>query len=299
MSLTQSVPNSLRAWLIAIRPRTLTASVAPVIVGTAVAEREDALSIWPAVAALLGALALQVGANLSNDVSDFRRGADSDTRLGPVRVTQGGLLSQAQVLTGSIVSFALAALVGVYLTIVAGWPVIVIGLSSILAAIAYTAGPWPYGYRGLGDTFVFLFFGVVAVVGTYFVQVGEINGIAFVVSLPVALTVTAILVVNNVRDIDTDRAADKRTLAVLLGRRWARVQFAIVLAGAYLALTLMWIFGNVSVHVMLPWLSIPLLVRPLRAVFYRTDGQSLNRALRDTARLHLIFGVLLAAGLVL
>jgi len=299
MAVAQSVPGPLRVWLMAIRPPTLSAAVAPVVVGAALADRDEVFAAGPAAAALFGALALQVGANLANDVADFRRGADSEGRLGPVRVTQQGLLSQRQVLAGSVVAFVLAAVAGVYLTAVAGWPVIAIGVTSIAAAVAYTAGPWPYGYRGLGEPFVFLFFGVVAVVGTYFVQAEEVSGDAVAAALPVALTVTAILVVNNVRDIDTDRAAGKRTLAVLLGRRLARVQFVIVVAAAYLGLGGLWTLDGFSARVLLPWLSVPLAISPLRAVLRRVDGPSLNGALRDTARLHLVFGVLLAAGVAL
>ena len=293
---SESRPGPLRVWLMAIRPPTLTAAIAPVAVGAALAVRDDVFSAGPAAAALFGALALQIGANLANDVADFRRGADDERRLGPARVTQRGLLSEREVSIGSWVAFVLAAVAGVYLTAVAGWPVVAIGLASILAAVAYTAGPWPYGYRGLGELFVFLFFGVAAVVGTYYVQALEISGHAVAASVPVALTVTAILVVNNVRDIDTDRRAGKRTLAVRLGRRLARLQFVVVLAAAYLSAAGLWMLGGFSVRVLLPWLSAPLAVGPLRAVLGRVDGPSLNGALRDTARLHLIFGVLLAAG---
>ena len=190
----------------------------------------------------------------------------------------------------------MAVVAGLYLTAVAGWPVVAIGLASILAAVAYTGGPWPYGYRGLGEPFVFVFFGVLAVAGTYYVQALEVTAGALAASVPVALTVTAILVVNNVRDIDTDRAAGKRTIAVRLGRRLARYQFVVVLASAYMAATGLWLIGGFSARVLLPWLSAPLAVRPVRAVLGQVDGPSLNGALRDTARLHLAFGLLLALG---
>ena len=290
-------PGALGVWLMAARPATLTAAVAPVAVGVAAAVRDDAFVGGPAVAALIGAVALQVGANLANDVADFRRGADTEGRLGPPRVTQQGLLSERRVVAGAAVAFGAAAVAGLYLTAVAGWPVVAIGLASILAAVTYTGGPWPYGYRGLGEPFVFVFFGVLAVVGTYYVQALEVTGGAVAASLPVALTVTAILVVNNVRDIDTDRLAGKRTLAVRLGRRLARYQFVVVLASAYAAATGLWLFGGFSARLLLPWLSAPLAVRPARAVLGRVDGPSLNAALRDTARLHLAFGLLLALGL--
>ena len=290
-------PGPLRVWLLAIRPPTLTAAVAPVLVGAAAAARDDAFALGPAAAALFGALALQVGANLANDVADFRAGADSEGRLGPPRVTQQGLLREREVVTGATVAFALAAVAGLYLTLVAGWAVVALGLASIVAAVAYTGGPWPYGYRGLGELFVFLFFGVLAVAGTYYVQAHAISLGVLAVSVPVGLTVTAILVVNNVRDIETDRRAGKRTLAVMLGRRLARYQFAFTLAAAYLAACALWALGESSTRVLLPLLSLPLALRPLRTVLQRADGPALNAALRDTARLHLVFGLLLAIGL--
>jgi len=247
----------------------------------------------------VGALALQIGANFANDLSDFRRGADTEDRLGPPRATQLGLLSQRQVTTGILVSFGLATVAGLYLVYVGGWPIIAIGLASMLAAVTYTGGPWPFGYRGLGELFVFIFFGVVAVAGTYYVQAGEVSGHVIAASIPVALTVTAILVVNNVRDIDTDRVAGKFTLAVYLGRKLARTEFVVVVAGAYLAAASLWLLGDYSGWVLLSWLSVPVAIVPGGAVLARTDGPSLNEALRSTARLHFVFGILLALGVAL
>jgi 1,4-dihydroxy-2-naphthoate octaprenyltransferase len=290
-------PGSVTAWLIATRPPTLTASVAPVAVGSAVALRDNVFDFWPALAALLGALALQVGANFANDLSDSRRGADNDRRIGPPRVTQFGLLSQRQVRVGLLSSFALASVAGLYLTYVSGWPVIAIGLASILAAVTYTGGPWPFGYRGLGELFVFIFFGLVAVTGTYYVQAGEVPWHVLAASIPVGLTVTAILVVNNVRDIDTDRAASKYTLAVYLGRRLARYQYVLFMGGAYASAAALFLLGSYSGWTLLSWLSIPAAVSPVVAVLTRVDGPPLNAALRATARLHFIFAILLAIGL--
>jgi 1,4-dihydroxy-2-naphthoate octaprenyltransferase len=206
------------------------------------------------------------------------------------------MLSEREVTAGAAVAFGLAALAGVYLAAVAGWPVIAIGLASIGAAVTYTAGPWPYGYRGLGDVFVFVFFGLLAVAGTYFVQAGELSGEVVAAAVPVALTVTAILNVNNVRDIDTDRRAGKLTLAVRLGRRLARWQFVATLAAAYVVAAALWLLGDFPAWVLLSWLTAPLAVSPVRAVLGSEDGPSLNRALRETARLHLVFGLLLAIG---
>ncbi len=292
-------PGSIGAWLLATRPPTLTAAVVPVAVGTAVALRDGFREPLAALAALVGALALQVGANFANDLSDFRRGADNESRLGPPRATQLGLLTQRQVQRGILGAFGLATLAGLYLVYVGGWPIIAIGLASMLAALTYTGGPWPFGYRGLGEVFVFIFFGVVAVAGTYYVQAGTVSGHVIAASVPVALTVTAILVVNNVRDLDTDRMAGKYTLAVYLGRRLARTEFVIVVAGAYLAAAALWVVGGFAPWVLLSWLSLPTAVVPLMAVLAATDGPTLNRALRSTARLHLLFGVLLAIGLTL
>lgn len=290
-------PGSLRVWVLASRPPTLTAAVAPVAVGTAVAVRDDVFDAGPAFAALLGALALQVGANFANDLSDFRRGADTADRIGPVRVTQNGLLSEHQVMLGMLASFLLAAVVGLYLTVVAGWIIVGVGLASILAAVTYTGGPWPFGYRGLGELFVFVFFGLVAVTGTYYVQAGEVTGSVIAAAVPVGLTVTAILVVNNVRDIDTDRAAHKHTLAVYLGRRLARYQYLLIMAGAYIAAAALFLLGSFSGWTLLSWLSIPAAISPVVAVLTRIEGPPLNAALRATARLHFIFAILLAIGL--
>ena len=292
-------PGRARAWLLAARLPTLTAALAPVVVGTAVAARDDVFAVGPALAALVGAVALQVGANFANDVSDFRRGADHAGRLGPPRAAAMGMLSERAIVRGMVAAFAVAAAVGVYLAWLVGWPIIAVGLASIAAAIAYTGGPWPYGYRALGEPFVFAFFGVVAVAGTYFAQAGELSGSALAASLPVGFTVTAILVVNNVRDIDSDRVAGKRTLAVVLGRRLARGQYAATVAAAYASTALLWLIGDFSVWVLLTWLSAPVVIGPMRAVLTRTDGPPLNAALRATAQLHFVFAALLAMGVLL
>ena len=289
-------PSTARIWLMAIRPPTLTAAVAPVVVGTAVAMRDDVFHLGGASAALLGAIALQIAANLANDVSDFRRGADNADRIGPPRVTEQGLLTERQVLNGMLVAFAFAIVVGLYLASLGGWPIIAIGVAAMLAAVTYVGGPWPYGYRGLGEIFVFLFFGVVAVAGTYYVQAGEVTAGVLAASVPVGMTVTAILVVNNVRDIETDRAAGKLTLAVYLGRRYARWAYAAFVAGAYLAAAALWAIGDFSSLALLTLLSLPAAAGPMTIVLTRVDGPQLNEALRSTARLHLIFALLLGIG---
>jgi 1,4-dihydroxy-2-naphthoate polyprenyltransferase len=288
----------LQIWILAARPKTLPAAAASVVVAAGAAWSESVFQAGPALACLLAALLLQIGANLANDLFDFHRGADTHERLGPLRVTQAGLLSPQQVQAGMWVTFGLAALLGLYLFAVAGWPVLLIGLASILAAIAYTGGPFPFGYYGLGDLVVFLFFGPVAVCGAYFVQAGRVSPLAVWCSLPMGLLITAILVVNNLRDIRTDAAAGKHTLAVRLGERGARWEYSLCLAGAYLVPTVMAVLGAASVWILLSWLSLPMAFALARKVWSQS-GRPLNLALAGTGRLTLLYGVLLAFGLLI
>jgi 1,4-dihydroxy-2-naphthoate octaprenyltransferase len=283
----------------AARIRTLPAAVAPVLVGTALAGFQGVFHPLRFLAALIGAIFIQVGTNLSNDYSDARRGADADDRLGPVRVTAGGLVPPRRVLEATYVSFGVAVLAGGYLVAVAGWELLLVGAASILAGILYTGGPRPYGYEGLGEVFVFLFFGIVAVVGSYFVQTKHLKWEAFALAVPVGLLAASILVVNNFRDIDTDRRAGKRTLAVRLGREHTRILFAAMVYLAYLTTPVTWIFGPLKPWVLLPWLTIPIAAPIVRTVRNRTDGTSLNGALAQTGMLQLAFCTLLAAGLLL
>jgi 1,4-dihydroxy-2-naphthoate octaprenyltransferase len=281
----------------AARVRTLPAAIAPVLVGTSLALGAGRFRPLAFVAALLGALFIQVGTNLSNDYSDARRGADTEDRLGPVRVTAGGLVPPRQVLLATYVTFGLAVACGAYLVAVAGPELLAVGAASILAGVLYTGGPRPYGYEGLGEVFVFLFFGIVAVAGSYFVQVQELPWQAFVCAVPVGLLASAILVVNNVRDLETDRRAGKRTLAVRLGRDRTRALYAAMIAGAYVTAPLPWAFGSMSAWLLLPWLTAPLAVRLVRVVRSRTDGPALNGALAGTGALQLLFCLLFSAGI--
>ena len=291
--------GALRLWLLAARPRTLPAAIAPVLVGTALAIADDELRPLAFVAALIGSVFIQIGTNLSNDYSDARRGADTEDRLGPVRVTAGGLMPPRRVLVGTYVAFGIAILAGLYLTAITGPELLLVGAASIAAGVLYTGGPRPYGYEGLGELFVFLFFGVVAVVGSYYVQAQELPWEAFALSVPVGLLAAAILVVNNVRDADTDRRAGKRTLAVRLGHERARELFAAMLALSYAVVVAIPIAGGLSWWVALPLLSAPLALPLWRTVAARTDGPSLNAALADTGRLLGVFSLLLAAGILL
>jgi len=263
-------PSAARIWLMAARPRTLPAAVAPVLVGTALAATEGTFKILTFLAALIGALFIQVGTNLSNDYSDARRGADTEDRLGPVRVTAGGLVPPRQVLRATYMAFGVAVLAGVYLIATAGWELLLVGAASILAGVLYTGGPRPYGYEGLGEVFVFLFFGVVAVAGSYFAQVERLEWEALVLAVPVGLLASAILVVNNVRDLETDRRAGKRTLAVRLGRERARALFVGMVVLAFVTAPLPWILGSLSPWLFLSWLAIPLAV-PVIGVVREAD----------------------------
>lgn len=285
-------------WLMAARPKTLPAAGGPVVVGTAVAIAEGVFSLGPALAALLVALLLQIGANIANDVLDYEKGTDAVDRLGPLRVTQAGLLKPEEVKRGMWLIFGLAGLIGLYLALIGGWPVLVIGVLSIASAIAYTGGPFPVGYHGLGDLFVFIFFGPVAVCGTYYVQANAWSATAWWASLPMGLLTVAILVVNNLRDIETDRASDKMTLAVYLGVRGTQVEYLLLLGLAYLAPLLMWLSGVTKPTVLSAWLSLPLTI-PLVRLTLREKGRVLNQALAGTARLDLVYGLLFSIGLIL
>jgi 1,4-dihydroxy-2-naphthoate polyprenyltransferase len=294
-----AAPSGMRIWLMAARVRTLPASVAPVLVGTALAGYLGVFHPLRFLAALIGAVFIQVGTNLSNDYSDARRGADSEDRLGPVRVTAGGLVPPRAVLVATYVSFGVAVLAGVYLIVVAGWQLLLVGAASILAGVLYTGGPRPYGYEGLGEVFVFLFFGIVAVAGSFFVQVRHLNWEAFALAVPVGLIAAAILVVNNIRDLETDRRAHKRTLAVRLGRKRTRTLYAVIVYLAFLLAPVTWWFGPMRPWMLLPWLTLPLAAALVRTVRNRTDGISLNGALARNGMLQLAFCVLLSAGLLL
>ena len=291
--------SHLRLWLLAARPRTLPAAIAPVLVGTALAGSEGTFRALPFVAALVGSVFIQIGTNLSNDYSDARRGADTEERLGPVRVTAGGLMPPKRVLVGTYVAFGVAVVAGLYLASVAGWELLVVGLASILAGVLYTGGPRPYGYEGLGELFVFVFFGVVAVVGSYYVQAEELRWEAYALAVPVGLLASAILVVNNVRDIDTDRRAGKRTLAVKLGRDRARLLYTAMVILTFAAPAATWAFGGLSAWLLLTLAALPLAPPLIETVSSRTDGPALNGALAGTGRLLAVFSLLLSAGVLL
>ncbi len=298
------------AWLLAARPQTLPAGAAPIIVGTGLAIRDGVAAPLPAVAALLGALLLQIGTNFANDYYDAIRGADTPQREGFTRVTADGLIAPRKVKYAMYATFTLATVVGLYLVVIGGLPILIVGIASIIAGITYTGGPLPYGYRGLGDIFVFVFFGLIAVAGTYYVQAvshtamlfpldipsGTLPLQAILAGLPAAGLATAILVVNNLRDRDTDAAAGKRTLAVILGVRATRIEWTILVVLAYLTPIGFWHAGYAA-WVLLPVATIPLAVRIGRTVWTSQAGPALNAALTHTGQLLFAHSLLFAIGL--
>jgi 1,4-dihydroxy-2-naphthoate octaprenyltransferase len=286
------------AWLLAARPKTLPAAVAPVLAGCAVAWAEGGFAPLAAVAALAVALLLQIAANLANDVADFRRGADTAERLGPVRAAQSGLISAKQLTAATALVLGAAVVPGLYLVWRGGPVFAALGLLGMLAAVAYTAGPKPFGYLGLGEVFVFVFFGPVAVVGTAYVMTRDVSPLALAASIPLGCLITAILVVNNLRDIDTDRAAGKRTLAVRLGAGGTRWEYAGLLLLSYATPLVMWLTGLTSGWPLLAWATLPLGAVLTRQV-WTVSGRALNAVLGGTARLALWFAIAFSAGIVL
>ncbi|OQX65303.1 MAG: 1,4-dihydroxy-2-naphthoate polyprenyltransferase [Anaerolinea sp. 4484_236] len=282
-------------WLLAIRLKTLPAAGAGVITGSALAFYDGQFVFLPALAALIGAILLQIGSNLANDVFDYLRGAESKERLGPLRVTQAGLLTPKEVQMGMWITFALAALVGTYLFIVAGWLILLIGLTAILAAIAYTG---PISDKGLGDIFVFLYFGVAAVVGTYYVQALTTTPAAWWMSIPIGLLIVNILVVNNLRDIDVDKAANKITLAVRMGVSITRKEYVLLLAISYLILPILAWMSIIPTWTLAVWLSLPFAWKVTKIVL-NESGRPLNAALAGTGKIALIYSLLFFVGIVL
>jgi 1,4-dihydroxy-2-naphthoate octaprenyltransferase len=291
----------VRIWLNAARPRTLPAAIAPVLVGTAAAVfAVGDLPRWGGfIAALVASILIQIGTNLANDYSDARRGADSADRLGPVRVTSAGLITPRRVLTATWIAFGLAALLGLYLAWLAGWIIIVVGLVSIASGFLYTGGPKPYGYAGLGELFVFLFFGLVSVNGSYYVQLEELAWLPFGLSVAIGLLSTAILVVNNVRDIDSDRRANKNTLAVRMGRDRTRRLYVFLILAAFFVLALTIVLNDGPWLALIGLIAIPMARDPIATVTGRTDGPSLNKALAGTGAVLGVTALLTAIGLVL
>jgi 1,4-dihydroxy-2-naphthoate octaprenyltransferase len=290
-------PSRSQAWLVAIRPATLPAAVGPVLVGLGVAISSGVFEPLPALAALAVALLLQIASNVGNDLSDFRSGVDTDERLGPPRAAALGLLSERELLVGLAVIVGLAGLVGLYLVWVGGPVILVLGVAAVISAFTYSGGPWPYGYHGLGEVFVFVFFGLVAVAGTTYLQTLSWEPLAFASAIPVGSLITAILVINNLRDITTDERTGKRTLAVILGERGAMAEYDLLLGLAFVVPVALVVAGDVGPTALLPLASLPLAPALFRLVHAGGDPRRLNPVLRETARLSLVYCILLAVGL--
>ena len=290
--------NTLNAWILASRPKTLLAAFVPVIVGSALAIANGIFVPLYSVIALICAVLIQIGTNFTNDLYDFLKGADSSQRKGPVRVLASGLITQKEMTRAIFLTFGLTFLLGLYLVFYSGWIILFIGIFSIIAGIAYTAGPYPLAYNGLGDVFVFIFFGIIGTTGTYYLHSKEFTLMSFLVSIPVGALITNILLVNNYRDINEDRTAGKKTTTVLMGREFTRAQFIVLLVVSFLIPLFLFIGYSFSAAIFLPYLSLPLALTLVR-MLYQFDGQELNKTLELTARLSALFGILFSLGLIL
>lgn len=290
-----STPSPVGVWVSAARPKTLPAACAPVLVGCAVAAHAGVLAAGPALAALVGALLLQIGANFANDYYDFLKGADGPDRLGPTRATQAGWVTPAAMRRATISVFVLATIVGAYLVTIGGWPILLAGVLAVVTAVAYTGGPWPLAYLGLGEVAAFAFFGPVAVVGTAYVQSHALTPLAAALAVGPGMLSAALLGVNNLRDRSTDERAGKRTLAVRFGARAARVLYALELTVAFAVPVGLVLAGGVGPGALAALGALPFVVPPARLVATQ-EGAPLNGALAGTARLLLVYGLLLAAG---
>lgn len=291
-------PTPLQAWFLAARPKTLAAGLVPVLVGTSIAYMHDGLLWVPALACALGSILIQIGTNLANDYFDHKKGADTADRVGPARAVQQGWIEPRAMAVATAITLTIALLIGLYLIDIGGWPIAAIGVASLICAVAYTGGPLPLAYVGLGDVFVFVFFGLAAVGGTCFVQLLHVPPSAWFAGAAIGLLATAILVVNNLRDRKTDAIANKRTLAVRFGPRVARLEHMACFVFAYLSVTAAVAFEFAPIMWLLVWLSLPLAIHEVRAV-QQKDGPDLNVHLAGAARVELLFGVLLCAGALL
>jgi len=297
---TLSTPHStLNSWWLAIRPKTLSVSLAPVLLGCALAWHESRVLLWlPALIALLAAMLIQIGTNLHNDVKDYERGADTPQRLGPSRATASGWLSAAQVKRAVALCFAAAVVLGAYLVWHGGWPILLAGLFSVAAGLAYTGGPRPIAYSATGELFVWLFFGVVAVMGSFFLQTFHVDWAAFVGANMLGFFAAAVIVVNNTRDLDSDRKVGKNTLAVRVGLGWSRAEYAVLMTAPFCLLPLLGMLLR-EATVWLPMLAAPWAVMLVQRFCRAAPGLGHNRLLAQTAQVQLLFTVLLSVGLVL
>ncbi|MCB0730011.1 MAG: 1,4-dihydroxy-2-naphthoate polyprenyltransferase [Ignavibacteriae bacterium] len=298
MTETLKAITKLDTWILASRPKTLPAAVVPVLIGTSIVSFETKVNFLAAAVALICAVLIQIGTNFVNDLYDYLSGADNEDRKGPLRVLASGLISVNEMKLAIFLVFFTTFILGLYLVYISTWITLLIGLLSIFAGIAYTAGPYPLAYNGLGDVFVFLFFGIVGTVGTYYVQVVEVSTLAIWASIPVGALITNILVVNNYRDIDEDREVGKNTLAVKMGRKFTRYQYLIFMILSYLILFVVYFTYNQRLFVFLPLLTLPLAIKLIKMIF-SYKGQELNKTLELTAKLSAFYGFLFAIGILI
>ena len=285
-------------WVMAARPATLLASIAPVLIGTASGWRDGVFAFVPFIVVLMSALAIQVGVNFANDLADAAKGADTEARIGPQRAVASGVISASDMRRGMMVAFGVAAIGGIYLIWYAGWPILVIGVVSIIAALGYTNGPIPYGYYGLGEVFVFIFFGLVATAGTRYVYSPSVPAAVWAGGVVMGLLAAAILEANNIRDIDTDAVAGKRTLAVVLGRQRARKLYAATMIAAFVTIIFSVMLGFLPPMSMMALIVAPLSIPLIQTVFRETAGPTLIEVLKGTAQIQLFTGLLLSLGIV-
>lgn len=298
ISASSNTITKFNAWILASRPRTLPAAVVPVIVGSSIAIHDNKFHLTAAVTALLCSLLLQIGANLTNDLFDFLHGTDKKDRIGPQRAVASGLISVDEMKFGIAIVFGLSFLLGLYLIYIGGWFIFLIGILSIITALAYTAGPFPLAYNALGDIAVFLFFGFIGTTGTYYVQAHEISSLSFWSSIPVGALITNILVVNNYRDREEDKLNGKNTLAVLFGEKFTQLQYVFFMILSYSILFVVYFTFKKSFLTFLPMLSLPLSIKLIKMIF-TLRGRELNKTLELTAKLSAIYGLLFAAGILL
>jgi 1,4-dihydroxy-2-naphthoate octaprenyltransferase len=299
MTSAVAIPSPARVWWLALRPATLAAAVAPVLAGTAVAVHEGGVRPLAGLAALVVALALQVGVNLANDYSDFVRGADTPQRIGPLRASASGIVAPRHVKLAAIAAFAVAGVIGLALSLATDWRLIFVGAACILAAWLYTGGPRPYGYLGLGELFVFIFFGLVATVGTVYVQELRVTPLALLAGCGIGFLATAILVLNNLRDIETDAAAGKRTLATRIGRGPTLMLLLVLVCAAFAVPIVILATRLAGVTIMAMHFGIPIAAVPVRTAFASRSGPALVGALKRMAATELAYALLMTLGLLL
>lgn len=295
---TTNTLTKFDAWVLASRPRTLPAAIMPVVVGSSIAIFQNKFQMLPASIALFCSLLIQIGTNFVNDLFDFLHGTDKIDRVGPQRAVTSGIISSKEMKLGILFVFGLSFFLGLYLVYIGGWLILLLGILSILAGIAYTAGPFPLAYNGLGDIASFLFFGLVGTVGTYYVQAGDVTALVFWSSVPVGALITNILVVNNYRDREEDRSNGKNTLAVLLGEKFTRIQYVFFMIVSYSIVFVVYFTYKNDLFVFLPLLSLPLSLKLIRMIF-TLRGRELNKTLELTAKLSAIYAFLFATGILL